>query len=118
MGGLTADYFLVLPTLLPKLAPANPPVMEGVFNGLVAWAALLAFGFLEDGRKPVRVIMLCVCVCVFLGEPCVYFLFMMAQIQYSYSSVLTPYPSLPLPTRNRRAARRIYSYLSRSPRSC
>lgn len=53
VGGLTADYFLILPTLLPKLAPANPPVMEGVFNGLVAWAALLAFGFLEDGRKPV-----------------------------------------------------------------
>jgi len=54
VGGLTADYFLVLPTLLPKLAPANPPVMEGVFNALVSWAALLAFGFLEDGRKPVR----------------------------------------------------------------
>lgn len=50
VGGLTLNYFLVLPTLLPGLAPKFSPVMEGVFNLLLAYAALLS-GFLVDGRK-------------------------------------------------------------------
>jgi hypothetical protein len=50
VGGLTLTYFCVLPTLLPGLAPKFSPVMEGVFNLLLAYAALLS-GFLVDGRK-------------------------------------------------------------------
>lgn len=50
VGGLTLNYFCVLPTLLPGLAPKFSPVMEGVFNLLLAYAALLS-GFLVDGRK-------------------------------------------------------------------
>ncbi len=49
VGGLTANYFCVLPTLLPGWAPKFSPVMEGVFNLIVAYAALLS-GFLVDGR--------------------------------------------------------------------
>jgi len=50
VGGLTLNYFNVLPTLLPDLAPRFSPVMEGVFNLLLAYAALLS-GFLVDGRQ-------------------------------------------------------------------
>jgi len=50
VGGLTLNYFCVLPTLLPGLAPKFSPVMEGAFNLLLAYAALLS-GFLVDGRK-------------------------------------------------------------------
>lgn len=51
VGGLTLNYFCLLPTLLPTLAPQFSPVMEGIFNTIVAYAALLT-GFLVDGRKP------------------------------------------------------------------
>lgn len=50
VGGLTLNYFCILPTLLPSIAPKFSPVMEGVFNLLLAYAALLS-GFLVDGRK-------------------------------------------------------------------
>lgn len=53
VGGLTANYFCILPTILPKLAPVFSPVMEGIFNLLLAWSVLFS-GFLVDGRKKVR----------------------------------------------------------------
>lgn len=49
VGGLTANYFCALPTLSPGWAPKFSPVMEGIFNVIVAYAALLS-GFLVDGR--------------------------------------------------------------------
>lgn len=53
VGGLTANYFCILPTILPNLAPVFSPVMEGIFNLLLAWSVLFS-GFLVDGRKEVR----------------------------------------------------------------
>jgi hypothetical protein len=46
---LSVNFWLVLPILTPESAPIVHPVLEGVFNFLLAWAALFS-GFLIDGR--------------------------------------------------------------------
>ena len=50
----TINFWCVLPTFFPKLAPAQNPVAEGMFNVLLAWAALFS-GFLPDGRTSKKV---------------------------------------------------------------
>lgn len=46
---LSLNFWLVLPLLWPDTAPSLNPVLEGVFNFVVAWG-LLFWGFLIDGR--------------------------------------------------------------------
>jgi hypothetical protein len=47
---LSLNFFLVAPLLHLPFAPVVHPVLEGVFNGLLAWAALFG-GFLSDDRR-------------------------------------------------------------------
>jgi hypothetical protein len=47
---LSLNFFLVAPLLGLPFSPVVHPVLEGVFNGLLAWAALFA-GFLTDDRR-------------------------------------------------------------------
>ncbi|PSN18284.1 hypothetical protein C7271_13345 [filamentous cyanobacterium CCP5] len=46
---LSVNFWLVLPTVLPQQAPVINPVLEGLFNLVIAWA-LLFWGFWLDGR--------------------------------------------------------------------
>jgi hypothetical protein len=46
---LSLNFWFVTPLLLPAVAPPLNPVLEGIFNIVVAWA-LLFWGFLLDGR--------------------------------------------------------------------
>jgi len=50
----TLNFWCILPTFFPQLAPAQNPVAEGLFNLLLAWAALFS-GFLPDGRTTRKV---------------------------------------------------------------
>lgn len=45
---LSLNFWLIVPLLSPESAPVLHPVLEGVFNGLLAWAALFS-GFMIDG---------------------------------------------------------------------
>jgi hypothetical protein len=47
---LSINFFLVSPVLNLPFAPTVHPMLEGVFNLLLAWAAMFA-GFLSDERK-------------------------------------------------------------------
>ena len=47
---LSLNFFLVSPMLNLPFAPVVHPMLEGVFNLLLAWAAMFA-GFLSDERK-------------------------------------------------------------------
>jgi len=47
---LSLNFFLVSPLLHLPFAPVVHPMLEGVFNVLLAWAAMFA-GFLSDERK-------------------------------------------------------------------
>lgn len=47
---LSLNFFLVSPLLNLPFSPVVHPVLEGVFNLLLAWAALFA-GFLSDDRR-------------------------------------------------------------------
>ena len=47
---LSLNFFLVSPILNLPFAPVVHPMLEGVFNLLLAWAAMFA-GFLSDERK-------------------------------------------------------------------
>ena len=47
---LSLNFFLVAPTLNLPFSPVVHPMLEGVFNLLLAWAAMFA-GFLSDERK-------------------------------------------------------------------
>lgn len=47
---LSINFFLVSPILNLPFAPTVHPMLEGVFNLLLAWAAMFA-GFLSDERK-------------------------------------------------------------------
>jgi len=47
---LSLNFFLVAPILKLPFSPIVHPMLEGVFNFLLAWAALFA-GFLSDDRK-------------------------------------------------------------------
>jgi len=47
---LSINFFLVSPLLNLPFAPVVHPMLEGVFNLLLAWAAMFA-GFLSDERK-------------------------------------------------------------------
>jgi len=47
---LSLNFFLVAPLLKLPFSPVVHPMLEGVFNLLLAWAALFA-GFLSDERK-------------------------------------------------------------------
>lgn len=47
---LSLNFFLVSPLLNLPFSPTVHPVLEGVFNLLLSWAALFA-GFLSDDRK-------------------------------------------------------------------
>lgn len=47
---LSLNFWLVLPIFSPETAPIVHPILEGVFNLLLAWAALFA-GFAVDGRR-------------------------------------------------------------------
>lgn len=47
---LSLNFFLVSPMLHLPFAPVVHPMLEGVFNLLLAWAAMFA-GFLSDERK-------------------------------------------------------------------
>lgn len=47
---LSLNFFLVAPSLHLPFAPVVHPVLEGVFNLLLAWAAMFA-GFLSDDRR-------------------------------------------------------------------
>jgi hypothetical protein len=46
---LSLNFWFVLPLAFPDAAPTLNPVLEGLFNGVVAWG-LLFWGFLIDGR--------------------------------------------------------------------
>jgi hypothetical protein len=46
---LSLNFWFVLPTLFPSIAPVIHPALEGLFNLVVAWG-LLFWGFLIDGR--------------------------------------------------------------------
>lgn len=46
---LSINFFLVAPLLHLSFSPVLHPCLEGIFNLLLAWAALFA-GFLSDGR--------------------------------------------------------------------
>ena len=46
---LSLNFWLIVPLASPKSAPVLHPVLEGVFNGLLAWAALFS-GFMIDGK--------------------------------------------------------------------
>lgn len=46
---LSLNFFLVAPLLQLTFSPSVHPMLEGVFNALLAWAALFA-GFLSDDR--------------------------------------------------------------------
>ena len=47
---LSLNFFLVAPSLNLPFSPVVHPMLEGVFNLLLAWAAMFA-GFLSDERK-------------------------------------------------------------------
>ncbi len=47
---LSLNFWLVLPALLPNVAPVLNPALEGLFNVVVAWG-LLFFCFFIDGRR-------------------------------------------------------------------
>eukprot|EP00980_Cylindrotheca_fusiformis_P025705 scaffold14497_cov119-Cylindrotheca_fusiformis.AAC.9 len=47
---LSLNFFLVAPLLHLPFAPVVHPMLEGVFNLLLSWAAMFA-GFLSDGRR-------------------------------------------------------------------
>jgi len=47
---LSLNFFYVAPLLKLKFSPVVHPMLEGVFNGLLAWAAMFA-GFLSDDRS-------------------------------------------------------------------
>eukprot|EP00584_Thalassiosira_punctigera_P023426 CAMPEP_0172567908 /NCGR_PEP_ID=MMETSP1067-20121228/117719_1 /TAXON_ID=265564 ORGANISM="Thalassiosira punctigera, Strain Tpunct2005C2" /NCGR_SAMPLE_ID=MMETSP1067 /ASSEMBLY_ACC=CAM_ASM_000444 /LENGTH=582 /DNA_ID=CAMNT_0013359365 /DNA_START=103 /DNA_END=1851 /DNA_ORIENTATION=+ len=47
---LSLNFFLVAPLLKLPFSPAVHPMLEGVFNLLLSWAAMFA-GFLSDERK-------------------------------------------------------------------
>ncbi|KAL3800334.1 hypothetical protein HJC23_003630 [Cyclotella cryptica] len=47
---LSLNFFLVAPSLHLPFSPVVHPMLEGVFNLLLAWAAMFA-GFLSDERK-------------------------------------------------------------------
>ncbi|CAM9113046.1 unnamed protein product [Heterosigma akashiwo] len=56
--GLSTNFWLILPLLAPADAPVLNPVLEAVFNLVLAWAALFG-GFLVDGRRsqpPVKLV--------------------------------------------------------------
>lgn len=46
---LSLNFWFVLPTIAPPIAPVVHPALEGLFNLLIAWA-LLFWGFLIDRR--------------------------------------------------------------------
>lgn len=46
---LSLNFWYLMPLALPKLAPVLHPVLEAIFNLVVAWASLM-FGFLSDDR--------------------------------------------------------------------
>ncbi|MDX5473043.1 MAG: hypothetical protein LPJ97_12220, partial [Marinobacter sp.] len=47
---LSLNFWFVMPLLFPDVAPVLNPVLEGIFNIVIAWA-LLFWGFLLDGRR-------------------------------------------------------------------
>ena len=47
---LSLNFWFVMPSLFPEAAPILNPVLEGLFNIVVAWG-LLFWGFLIDGRN-------------------------------------------------------------------
>lgn len=47
---LSLNFWFIIPTLIPGRAPIINPVLEGLFNLVIAWA-LLFWGFLLDGRS-------------------------------------------------------------------
>lgn len=49
MRDLSLNFWLVMPIFTPDVAPVLHPCLEGLFNFLLAWAALFS-GFLIDGK--------------------------------------------------------------------
>ena len=47
---LSLNFFLVAPLLKLPFSPVVHPMLEGVFNLLLSWAAMFA-GFLSDERR-------------------------------------------------------------------